>query len=94
MLGGRRRRAPRGAAFPWRQPGPAGERDRRERGVDAELAQDILRVGAHAVLGQHQIGGDLRSAESCDHARQDVALAAGQGEDPSLVGGRDSEVCR
>ena len=39
-------------------------------------------MGAHGVLGQHQIGGDLRSAESCDHARQDVPLAAGQGEDP------------
>lgn len=44
----------------------------------AELAQQVGDVGAHGLLGDHEVSGDLAVGASGDDVGQDFLLATGQ----------------
>ena len=81
-----------GAAGPGRGAGAnhlvlESERDRLQLGVDAQLDQHVLHVGADGVEGQEALLGDPPVRPAVGQQAQDLPLAAGQGPHPEVDAG-------
>src|SRR6266511_4845007 len=76
--------AARGASWGLHHVVLEGEGDRLELGVDAELDQDVLHVGADRVERQEALLGDAPVGPAGGQVAEDLALARAQGADQQL----------